>query len=239
MKPCLFTPYRLGLVGCFVSAIAAFAAPLYAQETDTGLDRTPAPVMSYRGAPWLERTSRDQEEQPHRVLEAMQLKPGDVVADIGCGTGYYARKIAPLVGPEGKVYGVDIQPEMLDMMMEYCDKEKIGNVIPVLGDTDDPHLPKGRIDWMILADVYHEFQAPQVMLARMREGLKPGGKVALLEYRLKGTTAAHIKPEHRMSVEQVLHEWTPAGFELVDLHEYLPSQHLFIFKKTKDEVEDK
>ena len=117
MKFGLFTQYRLGLVGCFVTAIVAFAAPLPAQETDTGLDRTPAPVMSYRGAPWLERPSRDQEEQPYRVLEAMELKPGDVVADIGCGTGYYARKIAPLVGPEGKAYGVDSQPEMLDMMV--------------------------------------------------------------------------------------------------------------------------
>lgn len=238
MKPPLFIHYRCGLTGCVLAAILAFAAPLHAQETKPQSDRTPAPVMSFRGAPWLERSSRDQEEQPYRVLEAMQLKPGDVVADIGCGTGYYARKMARLVAPEGKVYGVDIQPEMLDMMMEFCDKEKIGNVIPVLGDTDDPHLPKERIDWMILADVYHEFQAPEIMLARMRESLKPGGKIALLEYRLKGTTAAHIKTEHRMSVEQVMSEWTPAGFELVDLHEYLPSQHLFIFQKTKDDNEE-
>ena len=197
--------------------------------------RTPAPVMSYHGAKWLERPGRLEEERPYEVLESMGLKPGMKVADIGCGSGYYARKMATQVGPDGVVYGVDIQPEMLDILVELCDAEELTNVKPVLGDEKDPKLPRGEIDWMILADVYHEFQYPEEMLAKMLEALAPGGKVVLLEYRAEAfRTASHIKPEHRMTVRDVLAEWNRAGFELVDLQEFLPSQHLFIFQKRPD-----
>jgi ubiquinone/menaquinone biosynthesis C-methylase UbiE len=162
----------------------------------------------------------------------MELKPGMVVADLGCGTGYYARKIAPKVLPGGTVYGVDIQPEMLEFLKQLSAKEKIENIVPVLGDEKDPKLPKGKVDWIIMADVYHEFQYPEPMLARMLESLSPTGKVCLLEYRAeKFRQASHIKPEHRMSVKQVLAEWNAAGFELVDLQEFLPVQHLFVFQR--------
>jgi predicted methyltransferase len=196
--------------------------------------RTPAPVMTFEGADWLERPERDKEERPDEVIKAMGLKDGDVVVDMGCGTGYFARRMAKAVAPKGKVYGVDIQPEMLDMMKELCKKEGITNVEPVLGEEADPKLPKGAADWMILVDVYHEFQNPQPMLAQMREALKETGKICLVEYRAEGDTAQHIKAEHRMSVKQVLAEWNRAGFELVDLQEFLPSQHLFIFGKDPD-----
>ena len=206
-----------------------------AQEEPRTRTRTPAPVMSYHGAKWLERPGRLEEERPYEVLESMGLKPGMKVADIGCGSGYYARKMATQVGPGGVVYGVDIQPEMLDILVELCDAEEVTNVKPVLGDEKDPKLPRGEIDWMILADVYHEFQYPEEMLAKMLEALAPGGKVVLLEYRAEAfRTASHIKPEHRMTVRDVLAEWNRAGFELVDLQEFLPSQHLFIFQKRPD-----
>lgn len=201
------------------------------------LKREPAPVMSYRGAPWLERETRNKEEQPFKVIATMKLEKGDVVADIGVGTGYYARKIARAVGEEGTVYGVDIQPEMLDLLVQYCEAQGLENVKPVLGDVDDPKLPEGEIDWMILADVYHEFAQPEKMLAKMRAALKSDGKICLLEYRLKGETARHIKIEHRMSEEQVMAEWIPAGFELLEQHEFLPSQHLFIFGKSEEDPE--
>ncbi len=217
--------------------IAILAASLVAFGQDKGtpevpeIERTPAPVMSYHGAEWLERPSRDEEEQPYKVLETMGLENGDVAADIGCGTGYFSRKIAKQVAPDGKVYGVEIQPEFIEMLKENCAKEGIDNVVPVLGTATDPKLPEAGIDWIILADVYHEFQEPEAMLAAMRKALKPEGRVALLEYRLEGDSAAHIRIEHRMSDEQVLEEWLPAGFELVEQHEFLPSQHFFIFKK--------
>ncbi len=203
-------------------------------NADEPAPRVPAPVITFHSAEWLERLEREQEERPADVIKAMGLKPGDVVADIGCGTGYFVRRMAKVVAPEGKVYGVEIQPEFIEMMKANCAKEGITNVEPVLGGEDDPKLPKGGIDWMLLVDVYHEFQQPQPMLARMREALKPTGKIALIEYRLDGDTALHIRKEHRMSVKQVLSEWNKAGFELVDLQEFLPSQHFFIFQRDPD-----
>ena len=210
-----------------------------AQGTSTAQEekrtRTPAPVMSYHGAQWLERPSRLEEEQPYEVLKYMDLKPGMKVADIGCGSGYYARKMGKQVAPDGLVYGVDIQREMIDIMMQLCESEEVTNVKPVLSEEKDPKLPRGEIDWMILADVYHEFQYPEEMLAKMLEALAPGGKVALLEYRAEAfRTASPIKPEHRMTVREVLSEWHTAGFELLDLQEFLPHQHLFIFHKRPD-----
>lgn len=193
--------------------------------------RKPSQVMTYHGAGWLERPEREEEERPDEVIAAMELEEGDVVADIGCGTGYFARRIAKVVGDTGKVYGVDIQPEMIEFLKDLCEKEGVENVIPVLSEETDPLLEKGSIDWMILADVYHEFQQPEPMLAKMHEALKDDGKICLLEYRLLGDTAKHIKIDHRMSVKQVLKEWQAANFELVDLQEFLPHQHLFIFQK--------
>jgi ubiquinone/menaquinone biosynthesis C-methylase UbiE len=187
--------------------------------------------MSFRGADWLEREDRDAEQQPDKVIEAMGLEAGDAVADIGVGTGYFARRMAKIVGPTGKVYGVDVQPEMLDLLKQYSAEEGLENVVPVLGADDDPKLEKESLDWILLVDTYHEFQAPEKMLAKMREALKSGGKIALIEYRLLGDSATHIKEDHRMSVEQVLREWHPAGFELVNLLEFLPTQHYFIFQK--------
>lgn len=204
-------------------------------HADNAPDRTPAPIMTFHGADWLERPERDTEERPEEVIAAMGLKAGDVVADIGCGTGYFSRRFAKAVGDTGKVYGVEIQPEFLEMLKERCAKEKITNIVPTLGTETDPLLPAGSCDWIFLADVYHEFQKPKEMLAAMLKALKPDGHICLVEYRLLGDTAKHIKAEHRMAVKQVLAEWQPAGFELVDLLDFLPAQHLFIFHKRAQE----
>ncbi len=192
--------------------------------------RQPAEVMSFESADWLERPGRAEEDRPELVLAAMRLRPGQAVAEIGCGSGFFARRLARAVAPGGRVYAEDIQPQMLDLLKERAGKEGIGNIVPVLGTEVDPRLPRGAIDRVLLVDVYHEFQQPKPMLARIRESLAPGGLVALVEYRLEGETASHIRPPHRMSVAQVLAEWRPAGFELVERRETLPSQHLFLFR---------
>jgi ubiquinone/menaquinone biosynthesis C-methylase UbiE len=191
--------------------------------------RKPAKVMPHTGAAWLEREGRDHEEKPEVVLAAMDLRKGMTVAEIGTGTGYFARRLARAVGPSGKVYAVDIQPEMLEILREKAGEEGIGNIVPVLGTETDPKLPAGTIDRILLVDVYHEFQKPEPMLAALRASLAPGGTVTLVEYRAEGHTASHIKADHRMSVDQVLAEWQPAGFRLLDRIETLPSQHLFLF----------
>ena len=186
--------------------------------------------MSFLGAQWLERAGRVAEEQPAEVLAAMGLEPGDVVADVGCGSGYYARRIARRVQPGGRVYCVDIQPEMLEIMQQRAAAEDVTGVEPILSTATDPRLAAGAIDWIIIADVYHEMSDPEPMLARMRESLAPGGQIALLEYRVEDGTGDHVKADHTMSVRQVLSEWHAAGFELVRLHDFLPGQHLFFFR---------
>jgi ubiquinone/menaquinone biosynthesis C-methylase UbiE len=197
-------------------------------------ERRPAAVMSWRGADWLERAGREDEQRPDEIIRAMGLKDGDVVADFGCGTGYFARRMARAVAPTGRVYAVDIQPEMLDLLRQRVEKEKLTNVVPVLATVDDPKLPAGALDWVLLVDVYHELQQPRATLARLREALAPGGRVAVVEYRLEGGSALHIRPEHRMSPKQVLAEWEPAGFRLAARHEFLPTQHFFVFEKASD-----
>jgi ubiquinone/menaquinone biosynthesis C-methylase UbiE len=191
--------------------------------------REPANVMPWEKADWLEREGRAETEKPELVLQAMELKPGMTVAEIGAGTGFFSRRIAKVVGPTGKVYAEDIQPQMLDLLKERTAREGVQNVIPVLGTETDPKLPRRGVDRVLLVDVYHEFQKPEPMLAAIRSCLAPGGTVTLVEYRLEGDTASHINIKHRMSVEQVLQEWTAAGFTLVRRNEDLPSQHVFIF----------
>ncbi len=197
-------------------------------------ERRPAPVMGPGGAPWLERDNRDREQRPDEVIRAMGLRDGQVVADVGAGTGYFTRRLAKAVAPSGRVYAVEIQPEMLALLAQGVDKAGLRNVVPVLGTGEDPKLPGGGIDWILLVDVYHELQQPKAMLAKMREALAPDGKVALIEYRLEGSSAEHIRREHRMSVKQVLEEWEPAGFRLLERHEFLPTQHFFVFGKAPD-----
>lgn len=190
--------------------------------------RKPAEVMSWKGADWLEREGRAELERPEVTVAAMDLHDGDRVADIGAGTGFYSRRLARAVAPSGKVYANDIQPEMLERLKELAAKEGITNIVTVLGTEADLNLPAKTFDWVLLVDVYHELQQPEAMLEKIREALEPDGRVALVEYRLEGSSASHISLEHRMSVEQVTAEWTAGGFVLERTIEDLPSQHLFI-----------
>jgi len=217
-----------------VLAPLLLVGPALAARVASAEERRPAAVMSASGARWLEREGRDEEQRPDEVIRVMGLRPGQVVADVGCGTGYFTRRLARAVEPTGRVYAVDIQPEMLRLLQRGVELMGIENVEPVLGEPDDPRLPRGELDWILLVDVYHELQQPRAMLARMREALKPEGRIALVEYRLEGDSALHIREEHRMSPGQVLSEWEPAGFRLVERHEFLPTQHLFVFARKDD-----
>jgi ubiquinone/menaquinone biosynthesis C-methylase UbiE len=222
----------LTLVSCLLILLAAASVAQPPEEPGVYKGRRIANVMSYAGAPWLERSDREDEEAPSKLIAKLAVQPGQNIADVGCGSGYYSRRLAPLVSPGGKVYGVDIQPEMLRMLEASAKQEGITNIVPILSKVDDPNLPAGEIDWILLVDVYHELQHPEPMLHKMRDALSPTGRVVLVEFRLEGETAAHIRTEHRMSVEQVLKEWEPAGFELVELWEEMPTQHVFFFARS-------
>ncbi len=189
-----------------------------------------AQVMGPGGADWLVRPERQAEEHPDEALDALKIPKGAVVADIGAGVGYFTWRLADRVGPSGIVYGEDIQQEMLDQLGKNMRDRKIANVRPVLGAIDDPKLPKGELDLVLLVDVYHEFSEPEKMLDRIRESLKPNGRLVLLEYRAEDPKVP-IRPEHKMTVKQVQDEVVPEGFKFEQSIETLPLQHIIIFRR--------
>jgi ubiquinone/menaquinone biosynthesis C-methylase UbiE len=189
-----------------------------------------AQTMSYLGADWLDRAERVQEEEPDVALEALKLTPGLVVADVGAGSGYMTVKLAEKVGPTGKVYANDIQPQMLTMLRQRLQQQKISNVELVLGTYDDPRLPPDALDLILMVDVYHEFSEPQKMLRGMHASLKPGGRLVLLEYR-KEDPSIPIRPDHKMSVAEAKMEVEAEGFTLANVDERLPRQHILIFTR--------
>ncbi|MBE9052979.1 methyltransferase domain-containing protein [Nostocales cyanobacterium LEGE 11386] len=193
------------------------------------MGREIAQVMGHTGAGWLERTSRELEEQPSKVVSALNLQPQDVVADIGAGTGYFSFRLASLL-TEGKVLAVDIQPEMLNII-EFFKKEKnITNVEPVLATLTNPNLPSASVDLALMVDAYHEFEYPQEVMEGIVKALKPGGRVVLVEYRGENPFIM-IKRLHKMTQRQVRKEMQAVGLVWRETKNLLPQQHLLVFEK--------
>ena len=261
-------PYWLALFlnGCiaFLTCLAGVAEtnpapPALRYETRTAHDpngigkfylgREIAQVMGHQGADWLERPEREQEERTDLLLPALKLKPGDTVADIGAGTGYYTRKLAQAVGGpltrpadtlspsdgerdgvRGLVYAVEIQQEMLDLLTNKLAAEKIFNVKPVLGTITDPKLPRAAVDLILMVDVYHELDHPFEMVTAMCRSLKPGGRIVFVEFRAEDPKVA-IKAVHKMSEAQVRKEMKVHPLEWVETIPTLPQQHIIVFRK--------
>lgn len=193
------------------------------------LGREIAKVMGHTEALWLERPSREITEQPQQVVDALNLKPTDIVADIGAGTGYFSFRIASLV-PQGKVLAVDIQPEMIDILNFLKAENKINNVEPVLASIDNPNLPKESINLALMVDAYHEFEYPKEVMEGVVQALKPSGRVVLVEYRGENPLIP-IKSIHKMKQKQVRKEMKAAGLQWQETKKFLPQQHLMIFEK--------
>jgi SAM-dependent methyltransferase len=213
-----------------VIVLAFFSARLPAQSEHPLTGRKIAPVMGIGGADWLERSDREIEEMPETALDAIGIRPSMVIADIGAGTGYFSIRMARRVGPGGKIYANDIQPEMLVKLKSRVAAAGLSNVEAVLGTESDPKLPAKAMDLILMVDVYHEFSQPQLMLRNLRRALKDDGALVLLEYR-KEDPRVPIRPEHKMSVEDVKTELTPEGFKFDKVLEVLPRQHILIFRK--------
>jgi ubiquinone/menaquinone biosynthesis C-methylase UbiE len=196
--------------------------------SQTQVRRQPAPVMSVEGADWLTRPQRIQEEDPDRMLSALDIKKGSVVADIGAGVGYHVWRLAEIVGPTGKVIGEDIQDAMIRLLKKNIDDRKLKNVEIVLGTPTDPKLPAKALDLVLMVDVYHEFSEPATMMKHIQNALKPDGRVVLVEFR-KEDPRVPIQPLHKMSVEEVRSELEPLGFKFQRAVEFLPWQHILIF----------
>ncbi|MBW4471333.1 MAG: methyltransferase domain-containing protein [Stenomitos rutilans HA7619-LM2] len=210
--------------------------PVYQQKTPSrdGIGkvyegREIAQVMGHLGAGWLERPSREREEQPQKLIAALNLKPIDVVADIGAGTGYFSFRLSPLV-PQGKVLAVDIQPEMLEIVNAIKQEKKVTNVETVLGSITNPNLKDGSIDLALMVDAYHEFDHPREMMTAIVQALKPNGRVVLVEYRGENPLIP-IKALHKMTQRQVQKEMATVGLTWLETKETLPQQHILIFGK--------
>lgn len=243
---CTFRPfYKLTAILILAGAIAN-RVPLAGAESVVRVPYTSGPktrdglgkyyfgreiahYMTHEGAPWLERPERDREERPDLVLAALNLRPNDIVADLGCGTGYFSWRLAKAVGPSGHVYGVEIQPEMLAALAQNMRQRNVANVTGVLGSADDPKLPE-PVDLVLMVDVYHEFSQPAEMMAAVFRQLKPGGRVAFVEYRGEDPSVP-IKPLHKMTAAQVRKEMSALPLEHVATVTTLPRQHLIVFRK--------
>lgn len=234
-----------------ITAFAATAAPSSAAEiTHTNryefrrvhsrdgigkfyLGREIAHVMGHQAADWLERPERDQEEHTSKLVEHLRARPGDVVADIGAGTGYFTRRLAQKIGPTGTVLAVDIQPEMLELLTNAMAQAGVTNVKPVLGTITDPKLPTNGVDLAFMVDVYHEFDHPYEMMDAIARSLKPEGRVVFVEFRGEDPNVP-IKPLHKMTEAQVRKEMAVLPLEWVETISVLPRQHIIVFKKGKN-----
>ncbi len=213
-----------------ILGLAVLASSAWAQAVHPKSGRRIAAVMGWGGADWLERSEREIEEMPESAMDALGLKPGMTVADVGAGSGYFTVRLARRVGPEGKVYAQDIQPEMLRLLRRRLDQAQFKNVTTVLGTESDPKLPAEALDMILLVDVYHEFSQPQLMLRLLHGALKDTGRLVLLEYR-KEDPWVPIRPEHKMSVAEAKLEVEDEGFVLERVGKELPRQHILVFQK--------
>lgn len=190
------------------------------------VEREIAPTTE--NAPFFNRPQRDEEERPDLLMSALQIRPGATVADVGSGTGYFTWRLAEKVGPQGKVYAVDVQQSMLDLTRKAVEEHKMSNVEYVLATDSSPRLPERSVDLVFIAYAYHEFADPDGMMASIRRALKPGGRVLILEY-AKESNIAPASPLHKMSFEEIRREIQPMGFVIDQLLDFLPVQHGVIF----------
>ena len=236
---------RLALAAGQLLMLGCMAAPGWAQKPADGYQTAPrsrdgigksymgreiAGVMGWQGAAWLEREERQQEERGDLLLRELGLKPGMAVADIGAGTGYYARRMAPLVGSGGVVYATDVQPEMMKMLEDGAKKAGLANIKPILGGLQSVNLPDASIDLAIMVDVYHELEFPFEVIDSLVRALKPGGRIAYVEYRLEDQRVP-IKTLHKMSEAQVRKEAAAHALVWERTASTLPWQHVVIFRK--------
>lgn len=234
----LFLGFMLAACGATSAPVSVSpTVPVYEEKTLHDPDgigkfymgREIAHVMGFDGAAWLERSSREVTEKPDQVIKSLNLKPTDVVADIGAGTGYFTFRISPVV-PQGKVLAVDVQPEMVKVLKGLTKDRKIGNVEPIQGTITNPNLPTSAVDLALLIDTYHELSYPREVMQAVVKSLKPGGRVVLIEYRGEDSNVP-IKAVHKMTQDQVRKEMAAVNLTWKETKDFLPYQHLLIFEK--------
>ncbi len=198
------------------------------------LGREIAQVMGPGGIVWLERPQREAEERSDLIVGALDIKSGQTIADLGADSGYFTFRIASLAGPDGKVLAIDIEEAMLKVIRQRAHREGVDNIQTVRSTPKDPNLAARSIDLLFMVDVYHELEFPFEMMTSVRAALKPGGRIALIEYR-REDPAVMIKEVHKMSERQIVREITAAGFRHVKTVRTLPLQHLVFFEAKSEQ----
>ena len=193
------------------------------------MGRQIAQVMSHYGIDWLEREEREMEENTSLLLKNLAVKPGMVIADVGAGSGYHSALLSKMVG-NGKVFAVDVEPEMIAYLNKRIKQEKLSRIVPVLSTEQKLSITENTVDMVLLVDVYHEFSYPYEMALSMLSALKPGGKLVLVEFRSEDPKVP-IKTIHKMSLVQAIKEFKAAGFKFVKNIDNLPWQHCMVFIK--------
>ena len=228
------------LYGCSDSSIAAIDAAEYTFGSPSSggigkfyMGREISHVMGHQGAAWLDRRTRERQERTDLLVENLQLEPGNNVADIGAGSGYFSLLMARQVGPTGSVYAVDIQPEMLAIIESKSAGAGLKNIQRILASEDNPNLNPESIDLALFVDAYHEFKWPREVMSAIHTALVPDGKIVLIEYREEDPTVA-IQPLHKMSAKQARKELEHIGFKFVENGDFLPQQHFLLFKKIEN-----
>ncbi len=221
-----------GVISACVVTLLLFVGWVTAQRPGVhpGSGRVFALPMGVAGAPWLDRWEREAEEDPDLAMRLIRVARGSTVADLGAGSGYFTVRLARAVGAAGKVYAVDIQSGMLELLKTAVARERLTNVVPVLSTEDNPRLPDESLDLVLMVDVYHELSSPQVTLGHLKRALKPGGRLVLLEYRAEDPNVP-IRPEHKMTKAQVKLEIEHEGFRQQRVYDDLPRQHLIVFTR--------
>lgn len=232
--------FALGASGCDspeADAETAAASEHYVSqesvhESGTGrfyMGREIAEITGVGRQEWLERPERETEELPNRVVRALETRPDDAVADIGAGTGYFTFRISPHV-PDGRVFAVDIEEEMLALIEERANRRGVSNVVPVLGTVQDPNLPEDSIDVALIVFTYTQFSHPREMMVNIRESLVRGGRVVLVEYRGEDPTIP-VSPVYTITEEQAKRELAAAGLKWRETRDILPQHHFMVFEK--------
>jgi ubiquinone/menaquinone biosynthesis C-methylase UbiE len=221
---------RVWIVAPALLLVSLGTAPQSAvQPTHPVSGRRIASVMSHKGAAWLDRAERESEEAPGKAIAALEIQPGQAVADIGAGSGYYSVRLARIVGERGRVYATDIQPEMLAIIKKKIDAEQLANVELVLATETDPRLPENGVDLALMVDVYHELVQPQTVLRALKRVLRKGGRLVLVEFR-KESEWVPIREEHKMSVREARLELEAEGYTFDRVIDVLPWQHILVFR---------
>lgn len=179
---------------------------------------------------WFYRPERVETEKPELLLDVLGIKPGDAVADIGAGPGFFSLRAARHVGPAGKVFAVDVQPEMIAGLRRMARKSGLKNIVPILGSPDNPKLSANSVNEVLLILAYHEFSHPAQMMHHIYTAMKPDARMLIVEYKAEDPNS-RVSPLHKMTAADILREISGFGFRLEKTIGMIPTQHVFVFRK--------